>query len=85
MRWSGCGNLFFSAVMAYRRTMFMLLFGLEGRPSSLPRQGCAALLVGDENPIREDAHWRDVLAEKLLHPLLHPSPSSSQHLPVHKS
>ena len=30
---------------------------------------------GDETPIREDAHWRDVLAEKLLHPLLHPSSS----------
>jgi len=28
----------------------------------------AALLVGDENPIREAAHWRDVLAKKLRIP-----------------
>lgn len=47
-------------------------FVLRRHPHSDLVQFCneagAALLVGDENPIREAAHWRDVLTKKLTIP-----------------
>jgi len=49
-----------------------IAFVLRRHPHSDLARFCdeagAALLVGDENPIREAAHWRDVLAKKLRIP-----------------
>jgi deoxyribodipyrimidine photo-lyase len=57
---------------ARRLTERNIGFVLRCHPNSDLAHFCnevrAALLVGDENPIREAAHWRDVLAKKLRIP-----------------
>ena len=57
---------------ARRLALRNVAFVLRRHPHSDVARFCdevhAALLVGDENPLREPAHWRDVLAKKLRIP-----------------